>query len=211
MTTVAAGTALRRFEGRRLVVATHNAGKVAEMTALFAPMGIDLVTAATLGLPEPEETEATFEGNARIKALAAAVATGCVALADDSGIEVDALGGLPGVRTADWAIVPGGRDFTVAMARVHDDLIARQAPEPWTARFRCCLALAWPDGHVEVAAGCVEGRVVWPMRGPAGHGFDPIFVPDGRSVTFAEMLPEDKNAISHRAVAFERLLRRCFT
>lgn len=207
----ASGAAARRFTGRRLVVATHNAGKVAEMATLFAPLGIDLVTAGALGLPEPDETEATFTGNASIKALAAAVAAREIALADDSGIEVDALGGLPGVWTADWAMVPGGRDFVVAMTRVHDDLIASQAPEPWAARFRCCLALAWPDGHLEIAEGAVEGRIVWPMRGAQGHGFDPIFVPAGRTETFAEMPAADKNAISHRAVAFEQLRQRCFT
>lgn len=202
----------RRFAGDRLIVATHNRGKVEEFAALFAPRGIRLVSAGALGLPEPEETEATFAGNARLKALAAAAAAGGVALADDSGIVVDALGGAPGVRTADWATLPdGSRDFAAAMDKVHRMLIASGAAEPWTARFCCTLALAWPDGHVEVVSGTAEGAVVWPMRGRQGHGFDPVFQPAGETRTFAEMTPEEKNRRSHRAAAVAQLLDACFT
>jgi XTP/dITP diphosphohydrolase len=203
---------MRRFAGDRIVLATHNRGKLEEMAALFAPRGVRLVAAGDLGLPEPEETAESFEGNARLKALAAARATGMVALADDSGLAVEALGGAPGVRTADWARRPdGGRDFVAAMQRLHGALLAAQAPPPWTARFIACLALAWPEGHVETAEGVVAGRVVWPMRGSIGHGFDPVFQPNGHAETFAEMAPEAKNAISHRSAAVARLLARCFT
>jgi XTP/dITP diphosphohydrolase len=203
---------MRRFTGDRLVLATHNRGKLDEMAALFAPRGVALVAAGELGLPEPEETEVTFDGNARIKALAAAHATMTPALADDSGLEVDALGGAPGVRTADWAMRPDGtRDFVMAMNRLHQALVDVRAREPWAGRFRCCLALAWPDGHVEVAHGAVEGRIVWPMRGSVGHGFDPVFEPNGYSETFAELSAAAKNAISHRSLAVSRMLARCFT
>jgi XTP/dITP diphosphohydrolase len=199
----------RRFTGERLVVATHNPGKLAEITALFAGRPVEVVSAGALGLPEPAETETSFLGNARIKAHAAARASGLPALADDSGIEVDALGGAPGVHTADWAETPGGRDFVQAMTRTWGELEARGAPEPRTARFRCTLVLAWPDGHDEVFEGAVEGRVVWPMRGDRGHGYDPMFLPDGHCVTFGQMDPGLKNRISHRARAFARLVEGC--
>lgn len=205
-------TRARRFSGDRLIIATHNRGKVEEFAALLGGRGVTLVAAGDLGLPEPEETEATFEGNARIKAQAAAAATGLPALADDSGIEVDALGGAPGVRTADWATQPdGSRDFCMAMERLHAALAEAGAPEPQGARFRCCLALAWPDGHTEVVEGAIEGLVVWPRRGAEGHGFDPMFQPEGEGRTFAEMPAAEKNAISHRAVALAALAARCFT
>ncbi|MCC6001829.1 MAG: non-canonical purine NTP pyrophosphatase [Pararhodobacter sp.] len=191
--------------GKRLLVATHNVGKMDEMRALFAPHGIDVVSARDMALPEPEETENTFLGNARIKAHAAAQATGLPALADDSGLEVDALDGAPGVRTADWAETPDGRNFRLAMQRTHDALISAGAPQPWTARFRCTLVLAWPDGRERVFDGTAEGRVVWPIRGKEGHGYDPMFVPDGEALSFAEMSPEQKNAISHRARALAAL------
>ena len=195
---------MRRIE--RLVLATHNPGKVREISDLLRTHGIPGVPAAELGLSEPAETEATFAGNARIKAHAAARASGLPALSDDSGIEVDALDGAPGVHTADWAETPGGRDFVMAMTRVHDLLDG--TPEPWTARFRCTLCLAWPDGEDEIFDGVAEGRVVWPMRGANGFGFDPVFVPEGESRTFAEMEPEEKHAIDHRARAFALLARR---
>lgn len=192
--------------GTRIVVASHNAGKVAEIRALLAPYGLETVSAAELGLPVPEETETTFEGNAGLKARAAAQASGLPALSDDSGIEIDALGGAPGVHTADWAEGPGGRDFGRAMARAHDALVAAGAAEPWRARFVCVLCLAHPGGAVETFRGESEGRVVWPPRGAQGHGYDPMFEPDARpGLTFAEMDPEAKNAISHRAAAFARL------
>lgn len=200
----------RRFDAPTLLVATHNAGKLDEIAALLTAYPVALVSAATLGLAEPEETETSFLGNARIKAHAAATASGLPALADDSGIEVDALGGAPGVRTADWAETPRGRDFVLAMTRTRDALAAAAAPEPWTARFRCTLVLAWPDGHEEAFEGRLEGRCVWPMRGRQGHGYDPMFQPDGFAVTLAEMSAAQKNRISHRAVALSQLVEACF-
>ncbi|GAB4381899.1 RdgB/HAM1 family non-canonical purine NTP pyrophosphatase [Albidovulum sp.] len=200
---------MRRFTGDRLLVATHNRGKLEEIAALLEPYGIACIGAAELGLPEPEETETTFLGNARIKAHAAARATGLPALADDSGIEVDGLGGAPGVHTADWAETPRGRDFEQAMRRTWEALEAAKAPYPRTARFRATLVLAWPDGHDEVFEGKVEGEVVWPMRGARGHGYDPMFQPAGHDRTFAEMPAAEKNRISHRADAFARLVA-CF-
>ncbi len=197
---------MRVFRGDKLLFATHNAGKLAEMKAMLAPLGIGCIGAAALGLPEPEETEDSFLGNARIKAHTAAGATGLVALADDSGIEVEALGGAPGVHTADWAETPKGRDFMQAMARTWRELEAVRAPHPRRARFRATLVLAWPDGHDEVFEGSVGGRLIWPLRGRLGHGYDPMFVPDGHAQTFAEMEPARKNRISHRAAAFARLL-----
>ncbi len=201
---------MRRFAGDRLLIATHNAGKLVEMAALFAPLGIAVTGAAALGLPEPEETETTFAGNARIKAHAAAWATGLPALSDDSGIEVAALDGAPGVHTADWAATPTGRDFVLAMTRVWDLLEAKAAPAPRRARFVCTLCLAWPDGHDAVVEGEVQGEVVWPMRGTRGHGFDPVFRPLGDAQTFGEMDPARKNAMSHRARAFDQLFRTTF-
>lgn len=200
---------MRHFAGERLLVATHNKGKLEEIAALLAPHGITCVSAGELGLPEPEETETTFVGNARIKAHAAALATGLPALADDSGIEVDGLGGAPGVFTADWAATPDGRDFGMAMSRTWSELEAVAAPYPRLARFRATMVLAWPDGHDEVFEGKVEGQVVWPLRGEGGHGYDPMFQPEGHAVTFAEMNPQMKNRISHRADAFRKLVA-CF-
>lgn len=200
----------RKFSGDRLLIATHNAGKLEEMEALLSPFGVSVVGAAAMNLPEPEETETTFVGNARIKAHAAARATGLPALSDDSGIEIDALGGAPGVYTADWAETPTGRDFVMAMERAHRALEEINAPHPRTARFCCTLVLAWPDGHDEVFPGVVAGRVVWPMRGDQGHGYDPIFVPDGFESTFAEMDRWEKNRMSHRARAMAQLVAACF-
>jgi XTP/dITP diphosphohydrolase len=204
-------TAHRRLQAGRMVLATHNAGKVREIGALLAPFGIETVSAGELGLPEPAETETTFEGNARIKALAAATAAGLPALADDSGIAVDALDGAPGVYTADWAETPRGRDYGMAMRRVWDEVEALAAPEPRIARFVCRLSLIWPDGHEEGFTGVAEGRIVWPPRGDHGFGFDPMFVPMGRTQTFAEMPAEEKHAISHRADAFRQLVAACLT
>ncbi|TRW98779.1 non-canonical purine NTP pyrophosphatase [Paracoccus sp. M683] len=192
---------MRQFEGKRLLVATHNAGKLAEMRALLAPRGIEVVGAAEAGLPEPVETEDSFLGNARIKARSAVEATGLPALADDSGISVDALGGAPGVYTADWAETGNGRDFGMAMARTWRELDAVAAPEPRLAQFRCTLVLMWPDGHDEVFEGVLPGRVVWPPRGIEGHGYDPIFAPEGHDITLGEMPSEQKNSLSHRARA----------
>jgi XTP/dITP diphosphohydrolase len=200
---------VRKLEGDTLLVATHNAGKLAEIADLLAPFGIKVIGAAERNLPEPDETETTFAGNARIKAHAAAKATGLPALSDDSGIEIDALDGAPGVYTADWAETPKGRDFVMAMTKAHDRLEASGAPAPWTARFCCTLVVAWPDGHDEMFPGTVEGQVTWPMRGERGHGYDPIFQPDGYEVSFAQMDPAEKNRISHRADAFAQLVKGC--
>lgn len=200
----------RAFNDKRILIATHNAGKLEEMEQLFAPFGVEVVGAASLNLPEPDETEATFVGNARIKAHAAVKATGLPALADDSGIEVDGLDGAPGVYTADWAETANGRDFMLAMTRTHSELIKRNAPQPWTARFCSTLVLAWPDGHDEVFAGTVSGTLTWPVRGKLGHGYDPMFEPIGHDRTFAEMSSEEKNAISHRADSFAKLIAGCF-
>ncbi|MCO4841628.1 MAG: RdgB/HAM1 family non-canonical purine NTP pyrophosphatase [Yoonia sp.] len=201
---------MRRFDGKELVVATHNNGKLEEIQALLAPFGITLSSNADHGLPEPDETETTFVGNARIKAHAAAKATGLPALADDSGIEIDGLGGAPGVYTADWAETPNGRDFVMAMTRSWNELEAANAPHPRTAWFCCTLVLAWPDGHDEVFAGVMDGQIVWPMRGDQGHGYDPIFQPTGYDITFGEMDRWEKNKISHRADAFAKLVAGCF-
>ncbi|MGB3246663.1 MAG: RdgB/HAM1 family non-canonical purine NTP pyrophosphatase [Sulfitobacter sp.] len=200
----------RRFTGDRILVATHNAGKLEEMRQLFAPFGVSVVGAAELNLPEPEETESSFVGNARIKAQSAVKATGLPALSDDSGIEVQALENAPGVYTADWAETPNGRDFVMAMTKTYTLLEERGASHPRRARFRATLVLAWPDGHDEVFEGKVNGTLVWPMRGEVGHGYDPMFQPDGHDITFAEMAPDLKNSISHRADAFTKLVAGCF-
>lgn len=197
---------MRRFEGDKLVLATHNAGKVREMSDLLRPFGITVVSAGDLGLTEPAETETTFAGNARIKAHFAATASGLPALSDDSGIEVDALDGAPGVFTADWAETTQGRDYPMAMTKVWEACEAKSAPLPRTARFCATLCLAWPDGHDELFEGRVEGQLVWPMRGSVGFGFDPMFQPNGETQTFGEMDPARKHAMSHRAVAFAKLV-----
>ena len=193
--------------GDRLVVATHNPGKVWEINKLIEPYGLAAVSAGELGLDEPEETETTFEGNARLKALFAAKGSGLPALADDSGIEIDALGGAPGVYTADWA--GPNRDFSIAMQRVHDELAQQQAwkGEPLRANFISVLCLAWPDGQTQLFEGKVYGHVVWPPRGGNGFGYDPIFVADGKEQTFGEMEPASKYAISHRTRAFDHFKR----
>ncbi len=197
----------------RLVVATHNSGKLREILELLAPSGVDAVSAGELQLDEPEETGATFRDNAALKAEAAARASGIVALADDSGLCVEALGGAPGIYSARWA--GGGKDFAAAMTRVERELKARSAPPPWRAAFVSVLALAWPDGAMETFEGRVEGTLVFPPRGTAGFGYDPIFRPDGHARTFGEMSAEEKHgipadgslALSHRARAFQKLAR----
>ena len=202
---------MRKFREDRLLVATHNRGKLEEIAALLQPFGIATISAGELGLAEPAETETTFIGNARIKAHAAMRASGLPALADDSGLAVDGLGGAPGVYTADWAETPQGRDFGMAMQKTWDALEAAQAPFPRRAAFCCTLVLAWPDGHDEVFEGRMPGQIVWPGRGTQGHGYDPIFQPDGHSQTFGEMDRWEKNQISHRADAFRKLVEGCFT
>ncbi len=201
----------RKFGGGQLVLATHNQGKLEEIADLLEPFGVSVMSAGSLGLPEPEETEDSFVGNARIKAHAAAQASGLPALADDSGITIDALEGAPGVYTANWAETPAGRDFAMAMRLTWDRLEAAGAAYPRRAQFRCTLVLAWPDGHDEVFEGVMPGQIVWPMRGDQGHGYDPIFQPDGRDLTFGEMDRWEKNRISHRADAFRKLVAECFT
>lgn len=201
---------MRKFDGDQLVIASHNAGKLREIAELLAPFGVKVSSAAEHGLEEPEETEDTFVGNARIKAHFAAKATGLPALSDDSGITVDALGGAPGVYTADWAETPNGRDFAMAMEKVWTLLDTKMAPFPRNAAFNATLCLAWPDGHDEVFEGRVEGQVVWPMRGTRGFGFDPMFQPNGKAETFGEMDPAEKNAMSHRQDAFDKLVTGCF-
>lgn len=199
------GQAEARRIGDRLVIASHNQGKIREIGALVAPYGIAVVSAKELGLDEPAETETSFAGNARIKAHAAAAASGLPALSDDSGIMVDALDGAPGVFTADWAETPGGRDYPMAMTRVWTRLEEMGAPEPRIAHFCCTLCVAWPDRADMLFEGRASGRLVWPMRGALGFGFDPIFLPDGEAETFGEMDPARKHAISHRAAAFAKL------
>ena len=196
----------RRLTGGKLVLATHNTGKLREVAELLAPWGFEVVSAGALGLPEPAETEDSFLGNARIKALAAARASGLPALADDSGFSVAALDGAPGVRTADWAETPTGRDYAMAMGKV--EKLARHASDR-RAWFSCALVVAWPDGHTEGFLGEAHGSWVWPPRGANGFGYDPMFVPVGGTETFGEMTPAAKHAISHRAAAFALLSAHC--
>ena len=202
---------MRRFADKKLLVATHNAGKLEEISDLLQPYGIETTSSGQLGLPEPLETESSFVGNARIKAHSGVKASGLPALADDSGITIDGLDGAPGVYTADWAETPNGRDFPMAMFKTWEKLETVGAPYPRTAQFRCTLVLAWPDGHDEVFEGVMPGQIVWPMRGDLGHGYDPIFQPDGYTITFGEMDRWEKNKISHRADAFRKLIAGCFT
>ncbi|MEQ8824616.1 MAG: RdgB/HAM1 family non-canonical purine NTP pyrophosphatase [Filomicrobium sp.] len=190
--------------GMRLVVASHNQGKVWEIKQLIAPFGLDAVSAGDLNLPEPEETEPTFAGNAKLKAVAAATASGLPALADDSGLEVECLGGAPGIYSARWA--GPSKDFALAMQKVDEEIEKRQgwaAPGP-RANFICTLCLAWPDGQAEVFEGRVDGILVRPVRGGNGFGYDPMFQPDGHELTFGEMEPDQKHAMSHRSRAFQR-------
>jgi XTP/dITP diphosphohydrolase len=187
----------------RLVVASHNQGKVREISALLAPLGVEAVSAEALGLSEPEETETTFTGNAMLKARAAAQGAGLPALADDSGLEVLALGGAPGVYSARWA--GPAKNFRVAMERVWRELQEKGA-EDVSARFVCVLALAQPDGSVVTFEGEARGRIVWPPRGEHGFGYDPIFAPDGHTRTFGEMRHEEKLPLTHRARAFEKFV-----
>lgn len=196
-------------KGDRLVVASHNPGKIREIIDLVRPFGVDVVRAADLGVSEPEETETTFAGNARLKALHSARATGLAALSDDSGLEVEALDGSPGIYSARWA--GPAKDFAEAMRKVHGHLEDRGA---WTgegprANFTAALCVAWPDGATRVFEGRVFGRLVWPPRGRKGFGYDPMFLADGESLTFGEMEPDKKHTISHRARAFHLLVEAC--
>jgi XTP/dITP diphosphohydrolase len=189
--------------GTKLVVASHNKGKVWEINQLIAPYGLEAISAGSLNLEEPDETEPTFEGNARLKAVAAAQASGLTALADDSGLEVDCLGGAPGIFSARWA--GPQKDFGLAMKKVAEEITTRHgwsAPGP-RANFTSVLCLAWPDGEAATFTGKIFGHLVWPSRGGNGFGYDPMFVPDGHNVTFGEMEPAAKYAISHRTRAFD--------
>ncbi len=197
--------ARRLTQGERLVVASHNTGKLAEIAELLAPLGMEAVSAGELGLAEPDEPAPDFVGNARIKALAAATASGLPALADDSGFCLAALGGAPGVLSARWA--GPGRDFGVAMARVNTELGDTADRRAW---FVSVLCLAWPDGHTETFMGREPGQAVWPPRGGNGFGYDAMFVPTGASKTFGEMAAAEKNAQNHRSRAFAQLLASCF-
>lgn len=195
----------RRFQGDVLAIASHNPDKAAEIQALLKPFRVEVRSAADLGLLEPDETGRTFAANAELKARAAAQASGIPALADDSGLVVDALQGEPGIHSARWA--GPEKDFRVAMQKVEDAL---EGQTDRRAHFTCVLALAWPDGHLETFEGAVAGALVWPPRGVSGFGYDPMFRPDGYDVTFGEMAPEKKHLISHRADAFRKLVDACF-
>jgi XTP/dITP diphosphohydrolase len=196
--------AIRKLAPGRLVIASHNEGKVREIAALLGPYGIEPVSAKELDLPEPEETGTTFVANAELKALQAADLSGLPALADDSGLCVEALGGDPGIFSARWA--GENRDFGAAMALVQQRLEALPPGASRDAHFICALALAWPDGHVDWFEGRVDGELVWPPRGERGFGYDPMFVPVGESETFGEMDPARKHGMSHRADAFRQLV-----
>ena len=211
---------MRRLEPGRIVIASHNQGKVREIAELLGPYGVEPVSAAELGLPEPDEIGATFIDNADLKARAAADLTGLPALADDSGLCVEALGDRPGIFSARWALagdprvppeggpgeVEGERDFGLAMRRIQESLEAAGPDASRNAHFVCALALCWPDGHSEWFEGRVDGTLVWPPRGDRGFGYDPMFVPAGRDLTFGEMDPAEKHVISHRADAFRKLV-----
>ena len=201
---------MTKLTNQKIVIATHNKGKLAEFTELLKPYGVTAVSAGELGLAEPAETETTFAGNARIKALAAMKASGLIAMSDDSGLCVEALGGEPGVYTADWA--GPDRDWTRAMRLVEEKLAAKgaTAPDQRRAEFICTLCVIWPDGEERIFEGRAAGHLVWPPRGTLGHGYDPMFMPDGRSQTFAQLDPAEKNRISHRAHALEKLVAELF-
>ncbi|HEY0594988.1 RdgB/HAM1 family non-canonical purine NTP pyrophosphatase [Sphingopyxis sp.] len=206
----------RRLAPGKLVIASHNAGKVREIRALLEPFGIEPVSAGDLGLPEPEETGKSFRENALLKAHASASAAGLPALADDSGLAVAALGGRPGVYTADWAERQWfegnpGRDWYMAMGKVEGLLVEQGHDVDRSARFICTLALAWPDGHADVYEGAAQGHLTWPPRGKLGFGYDPVFVPVGNTLTYAEIDPAEKHAISHRADAFGKLVAGAFS
>ena len=205
----------RRLGSGSLVIATHNAGKLKEISALLEPHGMKCLSAGSLGLPEPAETGTTFVQNALLKARAAAEASGIVALADDSGLSVAALGGRPGVYTADWAERQWfegdpGRDWYMAMGKVEGLLQEQGADVDRSCAFHCVLALAWPDGEHAVYEGTAPGILTWPPRGAMGFGYDPVFVPEGSEQTFAEIDPAQKHAISHRADAFAKLVAEQF-
>jgi XTP/dITP diphosphohydrolase len=196
----------RRFTGGKLVVASHNAGKVREIRDLLAPFNAEVVSAGELGLPEPEETGLTFIANAELKALSASLGANVIALADDSGLAVDGLNGAPGIYSARWA--GPTKDFNLAMKKIENAL--GQNPDR-NAQFICALSLAWPDGHCDTFEGKVAGKLTFPPRGSEGFGYDPIFIPEGFDITFGEMDPAKKHEMSHRANAFRQLVAACFS
>lgn len=196
---------MRKLNEKQIVLASHNKGKLKEIGHLLKPFGISVISASDLGLNEPEETENTYAGNARIKAHFAAKASGKPALSDDSGFSVEILDGAPGVYSADWAETSNGRNFLMAMSKVWDKI--QHAEKPCKAKFCCTLCLAWPDGHDELFEGSINGEIAWPPRGNNGFGYDPMFIAEGMHQTFGEMLPTDKHLISHRADAFKKLIR----
>jgi len=196
---------MRKLNEKQIVLASHNKGKLKEIGHLLKPFGISVISASDLGLDEPEETENTYAGNARIKAHFAAKASGTPALSDDSGFSVEILDGAPGVYSADWAETSNGRNFSMAMSKVWDKI--QHAEKPCKAKFCCTLCLAWPDGHDELFEGSINGEIAWPPRGNNGFGYDPMFIAEGMHQTFGEMLPTDKHLISHRADAFKKLIK----
>lgn len=201
----------RKLAPGKLVLASHNKGKLREIGELLAPYGIETVSAGALGVPEPEETGTSFVANAELKARFSADLTGLPALADDSGLCVEALGFEPGIFSARWAeLEDGSRDFNEGMRRVHDRLIEKGAEAGRDAHFVCALSIAWPDGHVETFEGTVDGLITWPPRGKNGFGYDPIFQPLGHDISFGEMDPAAKHAMSHRANAFAKLVKAVF-
>ena len=197
----------RQFTESKIVIASHNAGKVSEIADLLEPLGVSIVSAGEAGLPEPEETGKTFIENAELKAKAAASVSGLPALADDSGLSVSALGGAPGIYSARWA--GENKDFKNAMKRVADALLMSGHYDK-TAHFHCALSLCWPDGACETFEGILAGELIWPAKGDRGFGYDPMFVPNGYTQSFGEMDPDTKHAMSHRSIAFQKLLSTCF-
>ena len=196
---------MRKLNEKQIVLASHNKGKLKEIGHLLKPFGISVISASDLGLDEPEETENTYAGNARIKAHFAAKASGKPALSDDSGFSVEILDGAPGVYSADWAETSNGRNFSMAMSKIWDKI--QHAEKPCKAKFCCTLCLAWPDGDDELFEGSINGEIAWPPRGNNGFGYDPMFIAEGMHQTFGEMLPTDKHLISHRADAFKKLIK----
>jgi len=196
---------MRKLNEKQIVLASHNKGKLKEIGHLLKPFGISVISASDLGLDEPEETENTYAGNARIKAHFAAKASGKPALSDDSGFSVEILDGAPGVYSADWAETSNGRNFSMAMSKIWDKI--QHAEKPCKAKFCCTLCLAWPDGHDELFEGSINGEIALPPRGNNGFGYDPMFIAEGMHQTFGEMLPTDKHLISHRADAFKKLIK----
>mgnify|MGYP001214982980 CR=1 FL=1 len=202
---------MRTLIENSLVLASHNKGKIEEISKLLSEYKLNLKSPLDFNLSEPAETETTFLGNARIKAHYAAQNTNLPSLADDSGIEVDALNGEPGVYTADWAETEKGRNFGYAMEKLWSEIQKKpEISKPYKAQFCCTLVMAWPDGHDEVFEGVIEGQLIWPIRGHNGHGFDPMFQPTGYNNTFGEMNRWKKNKISHRGLAFTKLIKNCF-